>query len=65
MEVAENDILALLDEEMTIKYKKYRINIENPDARQCPYCDTTNFGNPSNKNPIQKFHHNILSLHLQ
>ena len=48
IEIAETDVMNILDEEVFEKYLRYKENIRNPHARQCPYCDTTQSGTPEN-----------------
>ena len=55
-EISELDIKAVVDEEIWDKYEKFKTNLENPDARQCPFCDTTQFGNKDK--PIMKCQNN-------
>ena len=55
-EISELDIEAAVDQEIWDKYEKFETNLENPDARQCPFCDTTQFGNKDK--PIIKYKNN-------
>eukprot|EP00051_Salpingoeca_urceolata_P011674 m.144998 g.144998 ORF g.144998 m.144998 type:complete len:611 (-) comp17211_c0_seq1:56-1888(-) len=45
-EIQPADIEALIDEETMLKYCKFKLNKDNPCARQCPKCDMSIIGNP-------------------
>ena len=45
--ISEMDIKAVIDNSVWDKFERFKTNIENPNARQCPFCNATSFGNES------------------
>ncbi|ETO13898.1 hypothetical protein RFI_23472, partial [Reticulomyxa filosa] len=47
-EVNELDIVQVVSEDIKNKYFRFKQNLENPNARQCPTCEHTQNGDPHN-----------------
>eukprot|EP00002_Diphylleia_rotans_P041157 TRINITY_DN9942_c0_g1_i2.p1 TRINITY_DN9942_c0_g1~~TRINITY_DN9942_c0_g1_i2.p1 ORF type:complete len:465 (-),score=64.88 TRINITY_DN9942_c0_g1_i2:107-1501(-) len=45
-EIAYEDVRALLDEEMIVKYDRFKLHASDKNYRQCPKCSVSVLGNP-------------------